>query len=155
MADEIEKQYNELKGKLELPEFRELDFEFEIRDFEETNFLLREIVRRISEKFDFYATMMEKILQPDPSNLYAMHETRDFSEDEKNRMYGLYRRLMALNRQSIEVSLQHDEKSETEFIGNALEEWKILKKEILAFVKRMKDSWKTEVDIKEDVGYLG
>jgi len=156
MPIEIEKQYNELKKKLKLPEFRELDSEFEISDLEETNFLVRAIIRRIAEKLDFYSTMLEEVLQPDTSNLYAMHETKFFDEDEKKQMYELYTKLMNFNRQSIEVSLEQNEKNEADFITNLLNEWKVLKQELLRFVKKMRASWKTEeADIKEDLGYLG
>ena len=154
--NEIEQQYSELKKKHKLPEFKEIDLEFEISDLEETNFLLRAIVRRIAEKLDFYSTMLEEILQPDTSNLYAMHEIRYFDDDEKKQMYGLYTKLMNFNRQSIEVSLMHNEKDETDFINNLFNEWKSLKQELLKFVKKMRASWKTEeADIKEDLGYLG
>ena len=153
---EIKNQYSELRKKLRLPEFKETDFEFEISDLEETNFLLRAIIRRIAEKLDFYSTMIEEILQPDTSNLYAMHETRYFDDDEKKQMYELYTKLMNFNRQSIEVSLGHNEKEEAEFINNLLNEWKTLKMELLKLVKKIRASWKTEeADIKEDLGYLG
>ena len=152
---EIEKQYNELKNH-KLPEFKELDFEFEISDLEETNFLLKAIIRRMAEKLDFYSTMLEEVLQPDTSNLYAMHETKFFDEDEKKQMYELYTKLMNFNRQSIEVSLEHNEKNEADFINNLLNEWKALKQELLMFVRKMRASWKTEeADIKDDLGYLG
>ena len=154
-TNEIEKQYNELKKKHKLPDFKEMDFEFEISDLEETNFLLRAIIRRIAEKLDFYTTMLEEILQPDTSNLYAMHETRFFDEDEKKRMYDLYSKLMDFNRKSIEISLEHNEKNDSDFINDAFNEWKLLKQELLSFVKKMRGSWKIEADIKEDVGYLG
>ena len=153
---EIENQYNELRKKLKLPEFRDIDFEFELSDLEETNFLLKNIIRRIAEKLDFYSTMIEEILQPDTSNLYAMHEIRYFDDDEKKQMYGLYTKLMNFNRQSIEVSLEHNEKIEVEFINTLFDEWKELKQELLRFVRKMRASWKTEeADIKEDLGYLG
>ena len=155
MTEEIEKQYNELRKKLKLPEFKEVDYELEISDLEETNFLLRAIIRRVAEKLDFYTTMLEEILQPDTSNLYAIHETRFFDENEKKQMYELYTKLMNLNRQFIEISLNHNENDEISFINNFLEEWNGLKKELLRFVKKMKDSWKTETDIKEDVRYFG
>ena len=153
---EIEKQYNELKKKRKLPEFKEIDREFEISDLEETNFLLQAIVRRIAEKLDFYSTMLEEVMQPDTSNLYAMHETRYFDDDEKKQMYELYTKLMNFNRQSIEASLMHNEKEDSDFISNLFDEWKVLKQELLKFVKKMRASWKTEeADIKEDLGYLG
>ena len=154
--DEIEKRYNELRKKHKLPEFKEIDNEFEISDLEETDFLLRAIIRRMEEKLDFYSTMLEELLQPDTSNLYAMHETRYFDDDEKKQMYELYTKLMNFNRQSIEVSLEHNKKEESDFINNLFNEWKELKQELLGFVKKMKASWKTkETDIKEDLGYLG
>ena len=71
-------------------------------------------------------------------------------------MYELYTKLMNLNRQSIEVSLEHNEKAQAEFINNVLNEWKTLKIELLKFVRKMRASWKAEeADIKEDLGYLG
>ena len=78
MAKDTEKQYNELKKKVNLPDFKDIDFEFEISDLEETRYLLRAIIRRIAEKLNLYCTLIEEILQPDASNLYAMHETRFF-----------------------------------------------------------------------------
>ena len=71
-------------------------------------------------------------------------------------MYELYTKLMNFNRQSIEVSLEHNEKEEAEFINNLFNEWKTLKQELLKLVKKIRASWKTEdADIKEDLGYLG
>ena len=155
MTNETEKRYNELRKKLKLPEFKDIDFEFEASDLEETNFLLRAIIRRITERLDFYSTMLEEILQPDASNLYAMHETRYIDDDEKKRMYGIYTKFMGFSRQSIEVSLSHSEKDEAEFISSFFEQWKPLKSELLKFVRKMKDSWKAEeADIKEDLRYI-
>ena len=155
-SKETEKQYNELRKKHKLPEFKEIDFEFEISDLEETSFLLRSIIRRMEEKLDFYSTMLEELLQPDTSNLYAMHEIRYFDDDEKKQMYGLYTKMMSFNRQSIEVFLTHNEKEEADFINNLFNDWKTLRQELLRFVKKIKESWKTEeADIKDDLRYLG
>lgn len=153
---EIEKKYNELRKKHNLPEFKEIDFEFEISALEDTNFPMRAVMRRIAEKLDFYTTMLEEVLQPDTSSLYAMHEMKYFQADEKNGMYSLYAKLMNLNRQSIEAFLELDEKNEADFIIKAFGEWKKIKAELLKFVKKMRASWNAEeADIKEDLGYLG
>ena len=82
MPNDIEKQYNDLKKKYKLPEFNEIDREFEFSDLEETRFLLRAMIGRIAERLEFYSTILEEILQPDTSNLYSMHETRYFNENE-------------------------------------------------------------------------
>ena len=152
---EIEKQYNELKKKYKLPEFKEIDFELELSDLEPTNFLSRAIIRRIAEKLDFYTTMLEEVLQPDASNFYAMRENRFFDEDEKKQMFDFYSRLMIFSRRSVEISLENDIEEEAEFVNNFYKEWHEMKKELVRYIKKMKDSWQSETDVKEDVGYLG
>ena len=154
-TNEIEKRYDGLKKKFKLPDFKELDFEFEISDLEETNFLLRAIVRRIAEKMDFYTTLLEGVIQPDTSNIYSMHETRFFDDDEKKLMYDLYRKLMELNRQTIKLSLELSEKEDVDFINSFLNEWKGIKQKLLQYANKLKDSWKTDTDTKENIGYLG
>ncbi len=155
-SKETEKEYSELRKRLKLPDFKELDNEFEISDMDETNFFLRAIIRRIAEKLDFYTTMIEEILQPDTSSLYAMHEIRNLDENEKKRVYEAYARLMNFNRQSIEISISHNENEEAEFIKNVNGEWKAIKPELLKFVKNLRASWNAkEADIKEDLRYLG
>ena len=155
MPNDTEKQYNELRKKHKLPEFKELDTELELQDMEKTAYLLREIIRKIGEKLDFYSRVIEEILQPDTSNIYALHESRFFDEKEKKAMYDVYVKIMNLSRHSLEVSLDNDEEKEAELIGRFFEEWKDLKAELLKYSRKMKDSWKPWADIKEDLGYMG
>ena len=152
---EIEAQYNELRKKYRLPEFRDINLEFEISDLEEASFLLRAIIRRIAEKLDFHTTMVEDILQPDTSKPYSMHESRFFDEQEKKSMNEVYKQLMILSRQSIEALLAGNEKEEASFINGFTNEWKKIKLKLLSYITRMKDAWKTESEAKEDLGYLG
>ena len=81
MKTETEKQYGELRKKYRLPEFKEMNYEFELSDLDETDFL----IKAIAEKLDFFAGLFEELLQPDGSNLSAMHESRVFEDDEKKR----------------------------------------------------------------------
>ena len=154
-SNETEKRYKELQKSLDLPEFLEIDEEFELSDLEETRFLLRAIIRRIAEKLDFCSKMIEEILQPDTSNLYAMHETRFFDEAEKKQMYETYTKLMNFSRHSIEASLDNNAKAHADFIIRVSNEWKQVKQELLEYAGKMRACWKTEVDVKEDIGYLG
>ena len=154
-TNETEKQYNELRKKYKLPEFREIDYEFELSDLDETNFLMKSVMRRISEKLDFFTAILEELLQPDASNISSIHESRFFDEFEKKEMYDIYRKLMTFNRRSIELSLAGNEKNESEFIAEFFSEWKSMKEGLKKYLNKMKVSWKTETDIKEDIGYLG
>ena len=152
---ETEKQYSELRKKYRLPEFKEINYEFELSDLDETDFLIKSIIRRIAEKLDFFIGLFEELLQPDGSNLSAMHESRVFEDNEKKEAYNLYRKLMILSRRTIELSLNSNEKDEAEFISGFFSEWKPIKEELKKYLNKIKESWKTETDIKEDIGYLG
>ena len=155
MTNETEKQYNELRKKYKLPEFKEINYEFELSDLDETDFLIKSIIRRIAEKLDFFTSILEGLLQPDAADISAIHESRFFDDYEKKKIYELYRKLMILNRRSAELSLVNSEKDEAEFISGFFSEWKPIKEELKKYLNKIKESWKTETDIKEDIGYLG
>jgi len=155
MKTETEKQYGELRKKYRLPEFKEMNYEFELSDLDETDFLIKALIKRIAEKLDFFAGLFEELLQPDGSNLSAMHESRVFEDDEKKRHTAFTLKLMFLSRRIVELSLNGSEKEEAEFISGFFSEWKPIKEELKKYLNKMKESWKTETDIKEDIGYLG
>jgi hypothetical protein len=153
--ENIEDQYKKLKSKYNLPKFEDLDKEFEISTIENDKFLIRGIIDKIIDRIDFFSKILEDLLQPDASLLRSMHEARFFEEQDKKDIYELYKKLMGISRESFEVSLKRDEKEEALFINKVFDEWKELKINLLRVVNKMKDSWKKETDIKEDLGYLG
>ncbi|MBI2130675.1 hypothetical protein HYU10_02790 [Candidatus Woesearchaeota archaeon] len=146
MAD-IKKQYQELAKKHKLPDFDKLDMEFEVSTIEETRFLLRAIISRMGEKIEFYVSTLGDILHPDSSNMHAIQEWA--------RMFEVYRKLMSSSRQSVEVSLNCDEKEEAEFISVFYGQWAGMKPELAGFFRKMSDSWRTDSESKDDIGYMG
>ena len=70
-------------------------------------------------------------------------------------MFEFYKKLMILSRHSVEISLMDNNKEEANFINDFINEWGKIKTEMLSYITKMKDSWKKETDIKEDLGYLG
>ena len=152
---EVEKEYNRLSKKYNLPNFKEINEEFEIGDLENVSFLLRNILRKVAEKLEFYTNLINDIMQPDTSSLSSMHETRFFSENEKNDMYALFKNIMKSYRNIIELVLENNEKKQAEFIRNFFSEWFKIKKQLIDYLGKMKDSWEKETTVKEDLGYFG
>jgi len=155
MTNEIEQGYNKLRKKYKLPKFNEIDSEFEISNLESTNFLIRDILRRIVEKLEFYIEVIGNLVHPDASSLSTMYEVRYFSDDEKNDIYTLFKKLMKANRSIIGLILVSDEKKQTDFLKDFLNEWQDMKKELINHIGKMKDSWEKESTIEEDLGYFG
>lgn len=150
----IKEKYNELKKKYTLPDFNELNNEFEISAIENKEFLLREIRRKIDERAEAFLKILSTVLQPE-TNIAEIHECREFSDEEKERVYKLYKKLMLMHDSSLLAGLSCKDDENAKFISEALREWQPVKKQMTEIVKKMRDTWKKETDIKEELGYLG
>ena len=155
MANEIEKEYSNLSKKYKLPKFKEIDNEFEISALENEKFLIKNILRNISEKLESYIEFISNLVHPDGSSISSMYEIRFFSEDEKNGMYNLFKKLMKIDRNIAELVLRNDEKEQSDFLNKFFIDWMDIKKELVDYIKKMKDSWEKQSTIEEDIGYFG
>ena len=155
MENKIEEEYNKLCKKFKLPKFEEIDREFEISTLENERFLINNILRRIVEKLEVYTEAIGNLVHPDASSLTSMYEIRYFSDDEKNDMYKLFKKLMKINREIVELLLDADEKKEADFLNGFFNEWLNMKNDLKAYISKMKESWEKESTIEEDLGYFG
>ncbi|MBW2976937.1 hypothetical protein KY347_05825 [Candidatus Woesearchaeota archaeon] len=155
MENKIEAEYRNLCTKYKLPKFEELDREFEISTLEHKGFLIRNILRKIAEKLETYTEAIGNIIHPDASSLSSMHEMKFFSDEEKDGMYKLFKKLMKSNREIAALVLSADEKEEAEFLNKFFNEWESIKKELLDYITKMKESWEKETTMDEDLGYFG
>ena len=155
MANDIEKEYDKLSKKFKLPKFKDIDSEFEISNLENTRFLIKNILRKIAEKLEFYIEIIGNLVHPDASNISSMYEVRYLSEDEKNDMYILFKKMMKAERNIVEVVLRNDEKQQAELLNSFFNEWLDMKKGLIGCIGKIKESWGKDSSIEEDVGYLG
>jgi len=155
MTDDIEKEYTKLCKKYKLPKFSDIDNEFEINDLENTRFFLRNVLRKVAEKLEFYGNLLNDLLQPDTASLSSMHETRFFHDEEKNSLHILFKKIMKSYRYAIELVLENDEKKQAEFLNSFFKDWLAMKRELLVCLDKMKKSWSSVATIEEDLAYFG
>jgi hypothetical protein len=151
----IKEKYNQLKKKYSLPSYDDLNQEFNLEDINaESELVLQNVRRKIYEKIDYYAELIESVLQPESSlaNMYEAHYTED---DEKNKAYSIFKRLLYILRYSKLVALDNNEEENAKFINEVHSEWNSTKKDIKYLIKRLLEIWKIESDIKEDLSYMG
>lgn len=152
---EVKKKYEELARKHSLPSFESINNDFELTSIkDETEFLLREIRRKISEKLESFTEILNCIVQPDTS-VSDMHECSILDEEEREKAIALFKKLMFFERYSVEASINEDDKKTSKFISDFWKEWPNIKSEFLWVILKLKESWLRETDIKTDVGYLG
>ncbi|MBI4149800.1 hypothetical protein HY488_00190 [Candidatus Woesearchaeota archaeon] len=153
MSD-LQKNYLELQKKYALPSFEELHRSFELSSIDAAGNILREICKKMDSKFDEIINLLQGILQPE-TTIRDLHECRVFTEKNKTQAFSLYRKLMALRREASLLSLDSEEKKEAAYINASFVEWQGMKQQLQDIVIKIRDSWKKEISVKEELGYLG
>ena len=154
MDKDIKEEYSLIKKKYSLPDFKEIDSEFEISSIEKPAFLVKRICEKINERIDGFSAVFEELLQSEGS-IKIMHELRYMDEEDKKEMYAMYKKLMVLNRDFLLAELSEDEQLQAGFVNKAYLIWKESKPTIAALIKKLKESWELETKNEEELGYLG
>ena len=148
----VEEEYKKLKYKL--PEFKDLDNEFEISFIKEKPLLLKSIRRRVTEKIILCCRVIESIIYPTQSNIITATEAKNFNEDQKKKMERIYRKLMIFERESLMLDVDPLEKGDADYINKIFNYWSGLKKDMIKIVEIMKNSWTKDEKLDKN-NYFG
>ena len=154
--DELKKRYSILQEKYKLPGFDELNINFDIeRAVEhETDYLLREIRRNLSEKIFLYLKFIEMILNPSSAPMFVFALVKNLSALDKKELEDIYKKLARLDLDIMELDLEYSEKKEAEVITKINKEWKIINKELMKTIKKFKETW-DKSSVTNNKGYFG
>ncbi len=150
----MKKEYVVLKEKYGLPDFDDVDRDFEIYSISKDDDLIREILKKMFGVVDFYINFLEDIIQPD-SRFYTLKEANVLGKSERALVNATYNKLLYLHRKNVELSLDYEEKKAAKFIVQVFEEWQIVRRDLLPVVSLLKESWSKKVEEKHDGGYFG
>ena len=148
----VEEEYKKLKYKL--PDFKNLDNEFEISFIKEKPLLLKSIRRRVTEKIILCCRIIESLIYPTQSNIITATEAKNFNEDQKKKMEHIYRKLMILERDSLMLDIDPSDKNDVSYINKVFNYWSKLKKEMIMIIGIMKKSWFEEEKLDKN-NYFG
>lgn len=151
----IKDAYLALQKKLNLPDWSVVDFEFEVSLLDHESFLLRGIRQRIFERAQLLTDILIDVLQPDTASFASMYECNFFSQEEKEKIMDLYKRIMVLLRSLNVADLKQDDKFDAEVIGLAVKAWPAIRDEASVIVQKLRKGWSETEEVKELLGYLG
>ncbi len=137
--DELKELYEKARKKYDLPDFDELDREFELRKIED-GFVISEVRKTILDKIHAFTNWIEPVINPHQHSIHSIVESRVFNKAETDEVFNFYKKLYYHLHRGLLAGLQ-SEKHEAEFIK---EIWKIypeLKKEITKFIEKITKSW--------------
>lgn len=144
--EELKEAYENLVKDFPLPEFDDLNADFGIEKIQEddTDFLIREVRRYISDKFGAYLRLIESILQPTNSQMFVFMMIKALSSDDMAKLQEIYKKLARKEIEVIELDLKFDSEKEAAFINSANEMWQEVREELILVVEKIKNNWSNE-----------
>lgn len=147
MKGKINEDYENLRKKYDLPKFDELNNEFEvssIKQFEKSDFPLRVIRRRITDKLAMFCNILQSLILPNTGSAINMFEIKLFDEDDRTNIEKLLAEMMFWERKSLLLDIKSEEKEETEFLKLVWKEWALFSVEMVKIAEKMSLGWRKE-----------
>ena len=69
--------------------------------------------------------------------------------------YEYYKQAGRLAREALELSLEEDDDKNAKFVNEVFDEWASLMSDMKLIVLALKNSWRDEIKLKEQLKYLG
>jgi len=152
----LKEDYKQIQAKYNLPEFDELNDDFNIEKLSEieTESLVREIRRMIADRFYNYLRFVESILNPVNSPMFIFSIVKILTIKEKEKLTEIYKKLAKKEIDLIELDVKFDEQKEITFIKESYKIWQDIKEDMLDIIEVIKQNWDNKLD-KNNKGYFG
>lgn len=154
--NKLKKEYEKLGKKYGLPNFSELNEDFEIEKLQEkeTDYLLRSVRRVMIEKIANIVRFLELLISPTeaPTPMFIFAVMKNIDSETKKSMTNLYEELCSIEVSSLALDISYNGKEEADFIKQVSKIWNMHKPELRNITKKLSISGKKE---KRDRGYLG
>jgi len=152
----LKEAYRILQIKYDLPSFEQLneDFQIEKAAESETDFVLREVRRYVTDKFFNYLRFIESILTPTDAPMFVFAITKTLGMKDREKLIELYKKIAKVNIDLIELDIEYSEEKEAKSIKEYSSMWQNIKKEFLEIVDVIKKNWDNKLE-DNGKGYFG
>jgi hypothetical protein len=138
--EKLKEDYKLIQKKYFLPNFREMNEEFQIERIaeSETDILIREVRKFVIEKFSNYLRFIESILNPANSPYFVFSIVKALGNSEKEKLSEIHKKITKYEIEVLVLDTTFDEKTEAKLINEAYAEWQKIKKDFLEIVEVVK-----------------
>ncbi len=143
---DLETTYKKLKEKYNLPEFEKLseDFDIEKNIDKESNFILREIRRTITEKISGYLQLFEILINPSAPPMFIFSILRNISVEDKGTIKEVYKTLSKIQIEAMKLDVIYKESAEEEFIKEVFGIWQKLKPTVYKLIEKFETNFEED-----------
>jgi len=152
----LKQEYKVLQEKYNLPSFDRLneDFQIEKATESETDFVLREVRRYVTDKFFNYLRFIESILTPTNAPMFVFAITKTLGVADRENLIELYKKIAKVDIDLIELDIEYSEEKEAKSIREYYSMWQNIKKDFLEIVNVIKKNWDNKME-DSGKGYFG
>ena len=145
--EEFKKDYLEIQRKYDLPNFEELNQDFHIEKLAdvETDYLIREIRKMVTDKFANYLRFIETFLHPSNAPMFVLSIVKLINVEDKKKLVEIYEKLAKSEMKVVELDLEFSEDKDVSFVKNSFNLWQEIKKDLLIFVRKIESNWDIKV----------
>lgn len=147
--EEFKKDYLEIQKKYDLPSFEEFNQDFHIEKLAdvETDYLVREIRKMITDKFANYLRFIETFLHPSNAPMFVLSIVKLISVEDKKSLVSMYEKLAKSEMKIVELDLEFSEERDAKFIKSSFDLWQEIKKDLLLFVRKVERDWDSKPEV--------
>jgi len=150
---DFKKEYAELSKKYKLPEFKEMNEEFEIDKIErESECPLRLIRKAMIEKIVNSLGFLEMLLNPANSPRIYMPYLKNMTVEDKEIIEKIYSELADLSLSSLLLEVEYSEKGEAELIKKIYSTWDSNKADFKKIIINVKNP---KTIVRKEKSYFG
>ncbi len=150
----LKKEYGKLKEKYKLPDFKEINMDFEIDKLDkEMDNVLKAIRKIMMEKIVNSMSFLEMLLNPVNAPRMYQPFIRTMIVDDKKAIDDIYSSLADLSLISLDLEIESSEKGEAELINLTFSKWGELKPKFGQILKSIKQP--RDANVKKERSYFG
>jgi hypothetical protein len=147
----LKKDYERIRTRYKLPSFQQLNEEFEIERIaeKETDMLLREVRKAITEKVVAFLRFLELMINPSGAPFFLLAILKNLSSVDKKLIEKIYKMMGEFEIKAISLDLKYSEKAEAEFIRESAKKWQEMQPELEELSEVLKRAWNASTEKKE------
>lgn len=140
-VEKLKEDYESFKIKYSLPDFKELEEEFDIEKAaekgRESKLILRDIRRSINDKISAYLHLFETFMNPSAGPIFIFSMIKNIVEDDKKIIKEVYQKLAKIQILVLKLDTVYNEKAEADFIIQTSKQWNEIKKQIMKLLEKL------------------
>lgn len=154
--EDLKEAYVILEKDYSLPNFDALNLFFQIEKIAdlETDFLIKEVRKVISEKLSFYLKFTELILNPVNVPMFIFSIIKSLNMKDKELLIDVYNQLSKMEVETFRLDLDFNPAREARFIKESFCLWGKIKDQLLKIFDSVEQNWENDL-VKDKKGYFG